>query len=179
MVRYGTDPSYTLLSDPVDGPLNSMFQLPLLEPTTTYYFQTSVLINSTLTVQVQEEFTTGECNLSRLSTVSNFSIIVILSSKIIVLSTWSNHSRSYSVDYCINTYSHQCSSFEMQRRGINMQVYCINQLLAFYTLVLFLCSIGQLLQNVHDCYPCCHGNLPFYCCYPLGCYGFPCWTTTE
>ena len=61
MVRYGTDPSYTLLSDPVNGPLNSMFQLPLLEPTTTYYLQTSVLINSTLTVQVQEKFTTGEC----------------------------------------------------------------------------------------------------------------------
>ena len=64
VIRYGTDPSYTLLSDPVDGPLNSMFQLPLLEPTTTYYFQTSVLINLTLTVQVQEEFTTGECKLS-------------------------------------------------------------------------------------------------------------------
>ena len=67
VVCYGTDPSYTLLSDPVDGPLNSMFQLPLLEPTTTYYFQTSVLINSTLTVQVQEEFTTGESKLSELS----------------------------------------------------------------------------------------------------------------
>ena len=67
VVRYGTDPSYTLLSDPVNGPLNSMFQLPLLEPTTTYYFQTSVLINSTLTVQVQEEFTTGECKLTELA----------------------------------------------------------------------------------------------------------------
>ena len=67
VVRYGTDSSYTLLSDPVDGRLNSMFQLPLLEPTTTYYFQTSVLINSTLTVQVQEEFTTGECKLTELA----------------------------------------------------------------------------------------------------------------
>ena len=67
VIRYGTDPSYTLLSGPVNGPLNSMFQLPLLEPTTTYYFQTSVLINSTLTVQVQEEFTTRECKLSELA----------------------------------------------------------------------------------------------------------------
>ena len=67
VVRYGTDPSYILLSDPVNGPLNSMFQLPLLEPTTTYYFQTSVLINSTLTVQLQEEFTTGECKLTELA----------------------------------------------------------------------------------------------------------------
>ena len=67
VVRYGTDPSYTVFSDPVNGPLNSMFQLPLLEPTTTYYFQTSVLINSTLTVQVQEEFTTGECKLTELA----------------------------------------------------------------------------------------------------------------
>ena len=67
VVRYGTDPSYTLLSDPVNGRLNSMFQLPLLEPTTTYYFQTSVLINSTLTVQVQEEFTTRECKLTELA----------------------------------------------------------------------------------------------------------------
>ncbi len=56
-VQYG--PSSQDLGPPIQGPLNSSFPLPLMEASTTYYYQ--VTINSTLNIQFKGTFTTGEC----------------------------------------------------------------------------------------------------------------------
>ncbi len=61
VIRYGQDPSYQDLGPPIQGPLNSSFPLPLMEVTTTYYYQ--VTINSSLIIQLRGNLTTGECEL--------------------------------------------------------------------------------------------------------------------
>ncbi len=61
VIRYGQDPSYQDLGPPIQGPLNSSFPLPLMEATTTYYYQAT--INSSLIIQLRGNLTTGECEL--------------------------------------------------------------------------------------------------------------------
>ena len=61
VIQYGQDPSYQDLGPPIQGPLDSSFPLPLMEATTTYYYQ--VTINSSLIIQLRGNFTTGECEL--------------------------------------------------------------------------------------------------------------------
>ncbi len=52
-------PSSQDLGPPIHGPLNSSFPIPLMEASTTYYYQ--VTINSTLNIQFKGTFTIGEC----------------------------------------------------------------------------------------------------------------------
>ncbi len=61
VIRYSQDPSYQDLGPPIQGPLNSSFPLPLMEATTTYYYQ--VTFNSSLIIQLRGNLTTGECEL--------------------------------------------------------------------------------------------------------------------
>ncbi len=61
VIRYGQDPSYQDLGPPIQAPLNFSFPLPLMEATTTYYYQ--VTIKSSLIIQLRGNLTTGECEL--------------------------------------------------------------------------------------------------------------------
>ena len=59
-VQFTQNPDYQDLSEGTLGRLNSPFLLPLMKPTTTFYYQATVTFNST-TIQIRRSFTTGEC----------------------------------------------------------------------------------------------------------------------
>ena len=58
-VQYTTDATYRGLSTAVLAPLNTTFQLPLLNSDSTFYFVFTVPITSTFLVKEQVDFTTG------------------------------------------------------------------------------------------------------------------------
>ena len=57
--------SYSSVSDSgtASGELNDRFALPLLDPNTAYDFITNITINSTLMIEVQTLFPTGNCEI--------------------------------------------------------------------------------------------------------------------
>ena len=59
-IKYGRDPSYQNFDDILNGSLNSPSLLPLMDEETQYYFQTGLMVNSTL-YQLRTSFTTGKC----------------------------------------------------------------------------------------------------------------------
>ena len=62
-IEYGQDPSYQDLSPPIQTPLNCLITLPLLEPNTIYYYQVTIIINSSRTFQLRGSFVNRECKL--------------------------------------------------------------------------------------------------------------------
>ena len=57
-IEYGEDPGYENLGGPVSGHLNSLFSLPLMESSTLYYIQITLLLNSRSFV-LRRNFSTG------------------------------------------------------------------------------------------------------------------------
>ena len=62
-VQYSIDPSYHNVSPSIRGQINTPFDIPLLQESTTYYYQVSVAVNGSLRVIVQGIQITEVCNL--------------------------------------------------------------------------------------------------------------------
>lgn len=67
-VRYGKDPSYPDNAASFNGPLNKLFELPLLERSTVYYHQANVNNSSSTQLVTRGVFKTGDCEYSLMDT---------------------------------------------------------------------------------------------------------------
>ena len=68
-LQYGTDPSYSNLGPPIQGPINSPFKSVMLESSTTYYYLVAVAVESNFNVTIQGIQVVGSCDVD-LNTLS-------------------------------------------------------------------------------------------------------------
>lgn len=68
--QFGMDPSYSNFNKQITGPLNVPFELPLLEPSMTYYYQVSIAVDDSFSISLRDTHRTGECDGSSASQVA-------------------------------------------------------------------------------------------------------------